>query len=108
MEKSYNVGAHCYKRTELYHRLHHYKYHLMERIKVIFNSSPPTLNFYPCQTILILPKKKLDKLKKENYDDLDEASVCHTMLDDELWLRTVCMFGFLCTDDLRCIMILTR
>ena len=30
----YEIGAHCSKRTQLYHELHHFKYHLMIEIKM--------------------------------------------------------------------------
>lgn len=44
-EETYNVGVHCYKRTELYHRLHHYKYHLMERVQVIIQDMNRRVRF---------------------------------------------------------------
>eukprot|EP01126_Amoeba_proteus_P027821 TRINITY_DN27540_c0_g1_i1.p1 TRINITY_DN27540_c0_g1~~TRINITY_DN27540_c0_g1_i1.p1 ORF type:complete len:132 (+),score=31.27 TRINITY_DN27540_c0_g1_i1:39-398(+) len=33
IQEVFNVGSHCHKRTELYHRLHHYKYHLLQKVK---------------------------------------------------------------------------
>jgi hypothetical protein len=57
---TYNLGRFCHKRTELFHRLHHYKIRLNEQIMEKMNSLPSSLS---------------------------ENEVIDTVLDDQLWIN---------------------
>jgi len=69
-EKTYRLGVHCHDRTELYHRLQHYKYILNTKVKkALDNVDAPSQK--PQEVLsLLLNNKKWVKMFYEQFNSL--------------------------------------
>ena len=85
---TFQIGSHCHKRAQLYHRLAHFKASLILQISVCY--FPHLIIFHCYHTIFCVEQKRIAFVKKRLPDDSDFALIVNTILDDNDWCSHVC------------------